>query len=219
MIASASAVVAPGGRLRHVSSQPPLTLRQLSGAPPGTCALGLVGTAAGPLAGDVLTLALAVDAHAQASLAAAGASIAQGRGAAPATLQTSVSVGAGGYLDADPGPLIVCAGAAVRVRLDIELADTAGLVWREVLVFGRTGEPGGAARLDWNVTRAGRAVLRQTLDLTDPARTSWPGALGRYRTVVTELRVGAFDAVTVVHGRADVTQRLGDGATLRTTLR
>src|SRR6266542_3545204 len=113
MRAQASAVVDADGRLQHVASAPPLTLRRVHGAP-GVTALCLVGSAAGPLDGDELCLAL--DIHAPATLTAAGATIAQG---GASTLHTRVNVS--GELDADPGPLIVCAGARVDVTLDIAL--------------------------------------------------------------------------------------------------
>jgi urease accessory protein len=218
MIATASAVIARDGRLEHVSSQPPLTLRRLHHADRGTCALGLVGSAAGPLAGDELNLNLDVAPGARATLAAAGASIAQGRAGAPACVRTMVTVGAGGSLEAEPGPMIVCDGASVQVWLELDVAADAELSWREVLVLGRTGEPGGSAVLHWNVTRGGQPLLRQTLDLSERGQTTWSGAVGRHRVITTELRIGAFDAATIIHSRTDVTQRIADGATLRTTL-
>jgi urease accessory protein len=218
VIASAVAVIAKGGRLTHVASQPPLTLRRLYDPDPDRCALGLVGSAAGPLAGDELSLRLELLDDAVASLVAAGASLAQGSGGIPARVRTSVRLADGAKLDATPGPLIVCAGAAVQVHLDIELAPSAVLIWRETLVLGRTGEPGGAVALHWNVSQDGRPLLRQTVDLTDPDHARWPGALGRHRTVTTELRVNTEAAHTIVHSDRDVTQQLSAIASLRTTL-
>jgi urease accessory protein len=219
MIARAAAMVEPGGRLAHVTSQPPLTLRRLYSADAQLCALGLVGSAAGPLAGDELTLRLDVAPGASASLVAAGASIAQGRGTGEARLCTSVTVGSGGRLTAEPSALIVCTGSTVAVHVQIELADSATLTWRETLVLGRSGEAPGSAQLHWNVMRGGAPLLRQTVDICDPALVGWPGGLGRHRVLITELNVGDFEAATVIHSRTDVTQRLADGATLRTTLR
>src|SRR5580698_4448205 len=60
MIARSRAVIAAGGKLAELACQPPLTLRQVAGGEAGTCALCLVGTAAGPLAGDDLELELVV---------------------------------------------------------------------------------------------------------------------------------------------------------------
>ena len=52
MISSGRAVVGSDGLLRSVHSRPPMTIRQVLSDDPGRCALCLVGSAAGPLAGD-----------------------------------------------------------------------------------------------------------------------------------------------------------------------
>lgn len=200
----------PGGVLRHVASVPPLTLRRVLGSP--GCALCVVASAAGPLDGDEIRLSL--DVGGPASLVAAGATIAQG---GASTITTRVTVSAS--LRADPGPLIVCAGARVEVVLDIALAAGASIEWREVLVLGRSGEPPGAAAVTWNVTRDHRPLLRQHVDLTDPELLAWPGLLGGARRLDTTLRAGPdVTARTVVHSSTDVTQRLAPDAELRTTL-
>lgn len=219
MRATAWAVVASGGRLTRAESAPPLTLRKVFSESRDRCALCLVGSAAGPLPGDDLLLSLEILDGAQASLTASGAMIAQGRTGVPAAVRTSVLVGAEASLEADPGALIVCHGARVDVALDIAVTASSTLIWRELLVLGRSYEPPGAATLRWNVTRAGAPLLRQTLDLTDPALFAWPGMLAGARSVRTELRVGPdVDARTVVHSPTDVTQRIAENATLRTTL-
>lgn len=214
MITSARAVVAPGV-LAELASGPPLTLRQVR-ARSGTIGLCLVGTAAGPLAGDELGLTVDVAAGARAELVAAGASIAQG---GSSRMSTSVRLGAGARLDADPGPLIVSAGARVDVELSIEVEETSTLVWRELVVLGRTGEPAGLATVRWNVTRGGVPVLRQHVDLADPELAAWSGTAAGCRVLVSELHVGpGVDARTVVHSSTAVTQRLAEGATLTTVL-
>ena len=70
-------------------------------------------------------------------------------------------------LVADPGALIVCQGSRVAVRVELVLGRGAAVDWRELIVLGRTGEPPGQATLRWDVTRLGRPVLRQLVDL-DP---------------------------------------------------
>ncbi len=181
------AEVAAGGVLASVVSGPPLTLRQTF-AESGVCELTLVGSAAGPLAGDELALELAVADGARARLRATGASIAQGPG--ERSVRIDVRVGDGAALDADPGPLIVCSGADVDVAVSIELAATASLRWRELLVLGRTSEPAGTAVLTWNVHRAGVPVLIQRVDLREPALTSWRGHADSARVLATELSCG-----------------------------
>ena len=213
MIAHAAAIV-DGTRLTHVASNPPLTLRQVydeDGV--GLC---LVGSAAGPLAGDELCLDLDVRAGARTTLTAAGATIAQGGASA---MRVRASVGAGASLRADPGPLVVCAAASVHVELTIDLDPTASLEWRELLVLGRSGEPPGAATLDWNVTRGRTPLLHQRVDLADAALRNWDGMLHGRRVLATTLRVGPeIDARTLVRSATSVTQRLTEHAELSTEL-
>jgi urease accessory protein len=208
-----------------VRSAPPLTLRQVLSERDGTCALCLVGSAAGPLPGDELTLRLVLAPDARATLTASGATIAQGRGDQPARLSRlsrlciDVTLGAGATLDADPGELIVCAGSRVEVAVTIRLAADATLTWREVVGLGRTGEAPGAAGLDWDVRRADRPLLRQRIDLTDPAHRRWPGLIGDHRRLESTLRVGpGVDAATTVHSATHVTQQIAEHATLTTRL-
>ena len=212
MIAHASAIVEAGARLTHVASTPPLTLRQVY-AEDGV-GLCLVGSAAGPLGGDELCLDLDVQAGARATLTAAGATIAQG---GASVLRVRVALGPGAHLRADPGPLIVAAGACVHVDVAIALDATATVEWRELLVLGRSGEPPGTALLDWHVTRAARPLLRQTIDLTDPVLAGWAGMLGGGRALATTFRAGpAITAATVVHAPTSVTQRVDEHAELST---
>jgi len=79
VIGRSQAVVAAGGVLEVLDCAPPLTLRRVHSDDASICALCLVGTAAGPLAGDDLELSLHLLPGAHASLVATGASIAQGR--------------------------------------------------------------------------------------------------------------------------------------------
>jgi urease accessory protein len=217
--ATALAVVEAGGVLRRVRSAPPITLRQVLSDDPDECSLCLVGTAAGPLSGDRRDLELVVGEGARARLAATGAALSQGRAGVPARLSTTVRLAAGAVLVADPGPLIVCAGGSVQVRLTVELADDASLQWRELLVLGRTGEPPGAATLRWQVDRSGVPLLRQEIDLTDPELLAWPGLLAGRRVLGTALLVGpGIVARTVVGSATAVAQRLADQAVLVTVL-
>ena len=77
MIARTTAVIEAGGVLGELTCAPPLTLRQVHSDVRGRCELRLVGTAAGPLAGDDLSVGLRLRPGAQAHLAATGASLAQ----------------------------------------------------------------------------------------------------------------------------------------------
>jgi urease accessory protein len=184
-------VIQAGGVLQDVVSQPPVTLRQVLGEDPSVCTLCVVGSAAGPLAGDRIELDLRVELHARAALIATGASLAQGRpGRAAGRLSTVITVDEGAELTGRPAPLIACAGSSVEVLLDITLAGTAALRWREVVLLGRLGEPAGEVCLQWRVTRAGRPVLRQRIELTEPELLRWPGMLDGATVLATALVTG-----------------------------
>jgi urease accessory protein len=220
VIAGARAVIGAGGLLRAVVSQPPVTLRQVLAEDPSVCTLCVVGSAAGPLAGDRIALDLRVEPHARAVVIATGASLAQGRpGAAPGRLSTTVTLAEGAELTGRPAPLIACAGSAVEVRLDLALAGTAALRWREVVVLGRLGEPAGQVCLDWRVSRAGQPVLRQRVELTDPELLRWPGMLDGATVLATALVTGPqVRARTVVGSPTAVCQRVDDQTALVTVL-
>jgi urease accessory protein len=218
VIGCSTAVVAVGGVLREVRSEPPLAIRQVRSETADVCALCVVGSAAGPLAGDEVRFDLTVQAAARAHLSWTGAALAQGRtGGAGASVRTSVRLAPDAVLVAEAQPVISCAGSRLDIRLDLELAPSASLRWRELVVLGRAGEPAGAVRLDWDVRRGDRPLLRQRTDLT--ASSLWPGLLRGRRVLATELRVGPeVDAVTVVRSDLAVAQRVDEGCVLVTVL-
>lgn len=224
MIARSRAVIGPGGRLAELACQPPLTLRRITAARPEVCALYLVGSAAGPLAGDDLALTLEVQDSAHASLQATGAAIAQGRpGCGASSLRIQATVGAGARLAADPGPLIVRGGGRVDARVDIRLAPDATVDWRELIVLQRDAGPGRPAEpavtVRWDVTRGGRPLLRQLVDLTDPGWQRWPGLVAGRRVLASALLAGpGLAARTVVAAPTAVAQQLADEAVLVTVL-
>ena len=218
MIARTAAVVEPGGVLGSVMSAPPLTLRQVHSEVRDRCELRLVGTAAGPLAGDDLSLWLGLRPGARAVLWATGASLAQGRdGRGVAALSFRADLAAGASLVADPGALVVCRGSRVDVRLELALGAGAAVEWRELVVLGRTGEPAGLATLRWDVTRLGRPVLRQFTDLSQPALTRLLTA-GRRVLACALLHDPVRTARTVVASPAAVAQRVDEHTALVTVL-
>jgi len=221
MIARSRAVIGPAGRLVELACQPPLTLRQVTAARPGVCALCLVGSAAGPLAGDDLTLTLEVTDGGSAVLQAAGAQIAQGRtGQAGSCLALQATVGGGGRLSADPGPLIIRPGGRVDARVDIRLAADATVDWRELIVLAGGGAPDPAAvTVRWDVTRRGQPLLRQMTDLTDPGWQSWPGMVAGARVLASALLAGpGVTATTIVAAPTAAAQQLAESAVLVTVL-
>jgi urease accessory protein len=223
------AVIEPGGVLGELACAPPLTLRQVHSEAPDRCELRLVGTAAGPLAHDDLSVWLRLRPGARAGLAATGASLAQGRGqGAAAALSIRADLADGADLVADPGALVVCRGSRVDVRVELTLGAGAAVQWRELIVLGRTGEPPGRATLRWDVTRLGRPVLRQFVDL-DPNVAGSPGS-GAPLTARTGLTAGrrvlacallagpATASPTVVASATAVAQRVDDHTLLVTVL-
>jgi urease accessory protein len=219
VIARTAAVVEPGGVLGELACDPPLTLRQVRGDAPDRCELRLVGTAAGPLAHDDLSLSLRLRADARATLHAAAASLAQGDGDGTGTLSVRADLADGADLVADPGALIVCRGSRVDVRLELALGMDVTLQWRELIVLGRTAEPAGAATLRWDVTRCGRPVLRQFVDLADPAWTAWPGLTASRRVLACALLADPGGTPhTVVASPTAVAQRLAGELLLVTVL-
>jgi urease accessory protein len=218
MRAFTSAVIERGGRLAELRCEPPLTVRQVHSDDTRTCALCLVGTAAGPLAGDDLALDLTVRDGAHATLQAAGATIAQGGGGSR-SMYTAVTLGARARLVAHPGAVIVARGSRVDITVCLDLAADAAAEWHELLVLGRTGEDPGAATLRWNVTRGGRAILRQFVDLADPALAAWRGMTAGRRVLATALICDPTrPATTVVHSATAVTARLDEHTSLLTVL-
>ena len=219
MIARTAAVVEPGGVLGELACAPPLTLRQVHSDVPGRLELRLVGTAAGPLAGDDLAMSLRLRPGARATLRATGASLAQGDSQDAGTLWLRADLADGSDLIADPGALIVCHRSRVDVRLELTLGRDVTLDWRELIVLGRTGEPPGAATLRWDVTRLGRPVLRQFVDLADPAWTAWGGVTAGRRVMACALIADpAGSPRTVVASPTAVAQRLADQVLLVTVL-
>jgi len=220
VIARTTVRVAPGGVLAQLSCTPPLTVRRVQADDPDCCALCVVGTAAGPLAGDALELHITVAAGASATLTAAGATLAQGRpGGQSSRVLTDVSVEPGGRLDAHPGAVVVCAGSTVDVDMSISLGAGSALAWRELVVLGRSGEAPGCLRLRWDVVRDGAPLLRQRVDLTRPRQAGWVGMTDGVRVLATALLVGDdVGARTVVASATAVAAPLAPDAALLTVL-
>lgn len=220
MITRSVAVVEAGAVLRTLSSRPPLTLRRIRHDDPRVCALCLVNSAAGPLAADEIDLHLVVGDGAHAELTSAGAGVAQGRpGGGRAVQRTTVSVGENAHLRADAAPLIVARGATIEVSVDLELAATASLRWRELLVLGRSGEEPGRVHMAWHVSRAGEPVLRQSIDLSDAVLRGWPGMLARGRVLASALLTSpTLAARTIADDPSAVAQAIDEHTVLATVL-
>ncbi len=136
----------------------------------------LVGTAAGPLSGDLMTITVRLGAGARLRLRSVAAAVVLPclptlEPVRPARVRIGIEVAENGGLDLELQPTIVCQRAALVQTVTATVHPSARLRLREALVAGRHDEPGGmwASRLD--VHRDGAPVLRQlTTDRTSPAR-------------------------------------------------
>ncbi|HEY6533501.1 MAG TPA: urease accessory protein UreD [Acidimicrobiales bacterium] len=155
--------------VRRLHSAPPLTLRAtLDG-------VHLVGSGAGPLGGDRLALGVRVGAGARLNLASVAAMLAQpGPFGDHSTLDTDLELEQGATLVMRPQPIILVRGCDHRARTRARLAADATLVWREEVVLGRHGEPGGSLRQRLDVELAGLPLLRSETAMGG----RWPDSLG-----------------------------------------
>lgn len=193
--ASIEAVAGPGGvtRLPVLASQSPLVLRRTPSA------VYLVGGAAGPIGGDLLSLAITVGAGAFLRLRTAAASIAlPGLDGLESVLRVSATVAGGGCLEYLPEPVVVTAGARHATLVSVTLSAGASLVLRDEVLLGRHGEPGGTARSVLRVDYAARPLLRQSLSVsgTDPASLG-PAVLAGHRAAGTLLQVNGPERAEV----------------------
>jgi urease accessory protein len=169
-----------GGRTvaTTLRSDPPLTLRRTPATGPGRptgLTVHLVGSAAGPVGGDDLGLAVTVGPGARLDIRSVAAALAYpGPRALPSQLATGVEVGPGAALTWRPEPTVLVAGCDHRSTTHITLADGATLVWQEVVVLGRHHEATGSLLQRLRVDVGGRPLLRN--DLAVGPR--WPASLG-----------------------------------------
>ena len=158
---------AGGARITTLRSEAPLLLR------PTPTGLHLLGGAAGPLGGDRLRLEVEVTAGASLTVRSVAASIAlPGPTGATSTLDVEVSVGRGACLRWLPEPLVAAAGCRHRITLRLAVDRGATVVWREELVLGRHGEPGGSVVSRMAIDVAHRPLLRQSIAL-GPDHAAW----------------------------------------------
>jgi urease accessory protein len=194
--AVASRVDAAGrSRVTVLRSDGPLALRE---TPLG---VDLIGTAAGPLGGDDLTLDIDVGAAACLVIrSAAGMLLEPGPHGGTSALRISARVGPGGRLDFAPQPTVAAAGCDHRAATQIDLAAGATLRWREEIILGRHGEPPGRCLSRLDVTVAGVPAYRGELTVGSPqtdrssAVLDGAGAVGSV-LLIDAARPGATAAV------------------------
>lgn len=187
---SASLVVAEerNGRtiLADLRSEPPLSLR------PTRCGVAMVGSAAGPVGGDEVSLRVDVGSGASLHMEAIAATMVfPGRGGSASHQSISIRVEEGGHLRWCGQPLLSVVRSTHTQNVTIELAPTATLDWVDSVVLGRSGEPPGVLDTMFRVVRAGSVVLHQR-QLYDPESPSWSttAGLGGFHEVRQRVLIG-----------------------------
>lgn len=182
-----------GGRsvIREIRSAAPLGLRELK-SERGTVRVALVQTAATLVAGDDLILAIQVEDGASLLLREVSATLAHPvRGDSCIRQRLVLRLGRGARLGLLEEPLILAGGTRLRRSTAVDMATTAAMVHREVVVLGRAGEDVGEASLRTRVKVAGSPVLDETIDTGDEATLRSPAVLGAARVVGTLSAFGA----------------------------
>ena len=226
MLARARVVVerGPGGRsvVRELRSQPPLALLPQRGAAAGrspVATVHVVGSAAAPLGGDELELRVVVGPGARLRLRGVAATLAlPGPTGGGSRADVRVEIADGGALEYLPEPTVVTARACHEARLRAGLAAGAALRAREILVLGRHDERPGRLGSALSVERAGRPLLRQRLDIGEPALAASPALFAGRRVLATELLVAGHDSVAPAGGDWWSIAPLAPGACLSTAL-
>ncbi len=190
-------------------SEPPLTLRRtlLDGPDVGQVGLHLVGSGAGPVGGDDLTLVVGVGPGSHLDLAAVAASMVMpGPHGERSISRIEVDVAAGATLSFLAPPLVLVAGCDHHVIVRVRLGAGARLLWRDEVVLGRHGEAGGSLHQRLAVDLGGRPLLRSDLavgprwpDTEGPAGTAGARAVG---TVLVVDASGADPPADLVAGYA-----------------
>ncbi|MFC0861260.1 urease accessory protein UreD [Sphaerimonospora cavernae] len=173
----------PGGttRLETLLSDPPLTLRRT-----GPARVHLVGSGAGPLGGDHLTLDVDIAPGTALEIRSVAAMLVL-PGPADSMMTVSARVGAGASLRFSPEPTVLAAGCAHRLAVRLSLAADAEVFWREEIIFGRHGERPGRGHSRFDVTVADRPLLRQDLVVGRPSVEGSPAVYGHARCVGSSL--------------------------------
>nr|WP_063745333.1 urease accessory protein UreD [Parafrankia sp. EUN1f] len=172
-------------RIAELRSAVPVILRRTGGSG-RVVVIHLVGGAGGPLAGDDLGLDITVGAGAHLVVRSVAATVAlPGHGAGPSTFAVHAQVGPAAALTWLPEPTVVAAGARHRMTTEITLTPDSSLRYREEILLGRFGEPGGSLttslRVDVDVDREAPSA---------PSVHPAPPAPRRRPLLCQELRLG-----------------------------
>jgi urease accessory protein len=154
-------IVAAAGTLPEIHASGGLAARRT-----GRDTVHLIGTAATPLGGDELDIAVVVGPGARLLVRSVAATIALPSAATLiSTAHWRFEVAAGGDLDFDPEPTIVAGGAHHHAVTTVRLAPDARLRLRERIQIGRMYEDDGAWHGDLIADVGAAPLLRHRLEL------------------------------------------------------
>ncbi|MFI9502992.1 urease accessory protein UreD [Nocardia sp. NPDC052566] len=202
-------ITAEAGRLPRIEASGGLSARRT-----GPHTVHLIGTAATPLGGDVLDIAITVGPGARLVVRSVAATIALPSARTPwSSGHWRFEVGAGGELDFDPEPTIVAGGARHHTVTTVRLAPDAVLRLRERVQIGRVDEDGGSWQGELIADLGETPLLRHRLELGADGPTD--DALTAPRALVSEL-VYPDDGPAVTEGLAAARLPLAAGGVLFT---
>lgn len=175
-------------RLVDLRASAPLAIKHAAGS------VYLIGAAAAPLDGDLITIELVVAPGTELTVRTVAATMAwPGRGQAHRSrLEVHAEVGAGATLRWLPEPLVPVRRSRHVMSTQISLDPSARLLWREEIVLGRAGESPGTLTMRTRIERGGLPVLHQELQIDGSRHAAHrsPAVLGEARATGSVLAVG-----------------------------
>lgn len=204
----------PGRAARIVDArcEPPYAVRRAAGR------ILVAASAAGPLGGDDLELAIDVEPDTDADVGSVGAAmVLPGTTGATSSSRTSVAVGARSHVRWWPEPTISVSGSDHDLRTTIRLDTDATCTIVEEVALGRSDEPAGLLRASLRVERDGRVVVHHAESFgPSVAGAASVVSVGRSRHVLTAVLVG--DDARGLGSETLVPRRPGHSATFAARL-
>ena len=159
----------------------------------------MVGAAAHPIGGDILSVQVTVGAECAASVRSASATLARRgppSGSGPSFMLTTVRIGRNASLAWTPEPGIGACGSDHLNETRVRMHPDAHLMWRDEFVVGRHGEDPGTWRSRLRIT-VGKTVVLSSEASAGPAAPGWSS-----RSVLAGAR--AVSTLVVIDPRLDL---------------
>jgi urease accessory protein len=208
--------------LSELRSAAPLTLlpqRSLLRRGTAAAVVHLVSSATAPLGGDDLALEVRVGPGAHLQLRGIAATLAlPGHSGERSHASITFDIDVNATVEFLPEPTVVTSRASHSSRFTAQLAGSARLRQREVLVLGRIGEQAGSLDSTVEIVRGDMPLLRQRIDIGDPAMTASAAYLAGHRVLATELLVWGDDPPAAHSGEWWSLAPLARGGSLATAL-